>query len=115
VSWFEIPIIEKHLIGIECVPVLRKVLDLAFSVELENEAVDVSVGLAPQSSAVLGMLSHHIVTIGQHYYVGEPVGGEIIRVDACAFMRLARAIEDAFDRLNATVLRDALRPHRRRS
>jgi len=45
----------------------------------------------------------------------EPVSRDIVRFYAYAFVRLASAIEDTFDRLNATVLRDALRPHHRRS
>ena len=84
-------------------------------VELENETVDVSAGPALQCSAVLSVLTHYIIAVRQHHYVGEPVSRDIVRFYAYAFVRLARAIEDAFDRLNATVLRDALRPHRRRS
>jgi hypothetical protein len=39
-------------------------------VELENETVDVSVGPALQCSAVLSVLTHYIIAVRQHHYVG---------------------------------------------
>ena len=47
-------------------------------VELEYEAIDVCVVPALQCLAVLGVLSHHVVAVGQYHNVREAVGREII-------------------------------------
>ena len=104
VGGLEVEVVEQHVVGVPRVPVLGEVLDPSLGVEPEHEAVDVAVRLAAQGRRVLGVLAHHVVAVGEHDDVGEPVGRQVVRVDARARVRLARPAEDAADRLDAPML-----------